>query len=135
MTLRAHGGRLHHETAGAPGEIEFEIDNLRRVIGIRLGAHPNEAIAQAPSQRAEALPFQAIERVTGGVGLRYRRAAQFLPPIVVVALRAGQVQLALPALENLSAGIAEPAGLRIVRDGDRQSLRLMRNKRRQRTLA
>jgi hypothetical protein len=61
------------------------------------------------------------------MGLGYRRAAEFLPPIVVVALRAGQVQPSLPALENFPGGIDEPRGLRIVRDDDRLFLGLMRD--------
>jgi hypothetical protein len=61
------------------------------------------------------------------MSLRYRCAAQVLAPVVVVALSAGEVQLALPALEDSPAGVDEPAGLRIIGDGDQFSLRLMRD--------
>ena len=125
--LRADGRGFDRETAGAPSEKEFEIDDFRRVVRVGFGAHADQAIAQPPPQRAQALPFEAVERIAGRMRLRDRRAAQTLAPIVVMALRAGQVQLALAALENLPPGIDERPGLRIVGDGDRLAPRLVRD--------
>ena len=72
---------------------------------VRRACRSGSCAAGAAANRA--LPFQPIERIAGGMGLRDRRAGRVLSPIVVVALRAGQVELALPALENLSAGSGE----------------------------
>jgi hypothetical protein len=56
------------------------------------------------------------------VRLRDRRACQLLTPIVVVALRAGQVELALPSLKDRPAGGDNVKGRRVVVDGDREAL-------------
>src|SRR5262245_43819952 len=66
------------------------------------------------------------------MSLRYRCTPQMLTPIVVVALRTGQVELSLPTFEDFRADINERAGFRIIGDRDRLSLRLMRDIGRQR---
>ena len=72
--LRTNRRRLDGETAGAPHEIQFEVDLLSRAIGIGLGAHPNHAVAQSPLQRSQILPFQPVERIARGMRLRQRGA-------------------------------------------------------------
>src|SRR5262249_50515551 len=63
-------GRLHRHPARAPHQVEFEIDQLRRAKVIWLRAESGETVAKAPFQRAEALPFEPVERITGRVRLR-----------------------------------------------------------------
>src|SRR5258708_34778571 len=68
--LRPHGGRFHLEPARAPHQVELEIDILRRPVRVGLGPHPGHAVAQPPLQRAEALPFQPVDRIAVGMALR-----------------------------------------------------------------
>ena len=109
--LRPHRRRFDLEAAGAPHQVELELDVLRRPVGIGLRPHSDHAVAQPPLQRAEALPFQPIERIAVRVRLRDRRGGEFLAPVVVVALRAGEVELALALLKNFRpASIAARVG-------------------------
>src|ERR1700694_4901496 len=80
------GGRLEGHSAGAPHQEQLEVDHLGRAVVILLRAHAGEAVAQAPVERAEALPFQAVDRISGRVGLRYDVARKPPPPVVVVTL-------------------------------------------------
>ena len=92
-----HGGALHGHAAGAPHQVRLQGDVLGRAVGVGLGAHADQAVAQAALQRPQRLPFQAVERVPGGVPLRQGDAGQLPAPVVVVALGAGQIELALAA--------------------------------------
>src|SRR5882672_6751580 len=56
--------------------------------------------------------------------LRDRRAFELLLPIVVVALRAGEIELALPAIEHGAAGLEERPRALIDRGIDRHAARL-----------
>src|SRR4029077_7370473 len=67
------------------------------------GAHPDHAAAQAPLQRPEALPFEAVHRIAGRMALRDHRAGKALAPIVIATLAARQVQLTFAAVEQLAA--------------------------------
>jgi len=100
MGLRAHGRGLDCETAGAPSEKEFELVHFRRAIVEGLCAHAEKAIAQAPLQRAETLPFETVDRIAIRMPLWDRCTGELLAPIVVMALRAREVELALPPLKN-----------------------------------
>ena len=51
----------------------LERDVFGRAVGIGLGAHADQAVAQPPLQRAERLPFQPVERIAGRMRLRDRR--------------------------------------------------------------
>jgi len=59
--------------------------------------------------------------------LRYRRASQTAAPVVIVALRAGKVELALSKLEDFPAAFDKGTTSRIVGDGRWLSFRLMRH--------
>jgi len=47
----------------APHQKKLKLDQLPRAVGIILGAHAAEAVAQPPLQRAKVLSFQAAERI------------------------------------------------------------------------
>src|SRR5439155_1549411 len=93
-----------------------------------LGAHPDHAAAQAPLQRAEALPFEAIDRVARRVSLRDHRAGEPFAPIVIVTLTARQVQLTFAAVEQLAALIEKRPQLGGAPQRYRQPPRLERDK-------
>src|SRR5690349_2978474 len=59
--------------------------------------------------------------------LRYRGAGQPLSPIVVVALRAGEVELSLAPHEDRPTGVDEGLHARIIADRDRLAARLRRD--------
>src|SRR2546430_16326684 len=60
------------------------------------------------------------------MGLRDRAAGELSAPVVVVALGAGEIELALAAEERVAAGLEERPGARVDRDMDRQGARLPR---------
>src|SRR5207248_1587016 len=101
---------LELHAARAPHEIELELDHLRRAVGVRLGARAGHAVSQAPLERAHALPLQPVDRIAGRMRLRYRRAGEASPPVVVVALRAGEIELALPSLVERATRVNERPG-------------------------
>ena len=68
-----------------------------------------------------ALPLQAVERIAGRMGLGYRVAGEPSVPIVVVALRAGEIELALAAVNIVAAGVEERPGALVDRDVDRHA--------------
>ena len=92
-----------------------------------MGPYTGQAVAQPALQRTQALPFQPVLRVAVGVALRNERAAQALAPALVVALRAGQVQLS----QALGIKLATPfqGGLQphIIHGRERQAARLQGN--------
>src|ERR1700681_4140870 len=85
------GRALERHTAGTPHQVEREINQLGGAVGVRLGPDADEAGAQAALERAEPLPLQAIERVTGRMRLRDHVARELAAPLVVVALRAREI--------------------------------------------
>ena len=78
---RADGGRLELHAARAPHQVELELDEARRAVGVGLGAHADDAVAQPPLQRAQALPFQPVDRIAGRMRLRDRVAGELLAPV------------------------------------------------------
>src|SRR5690606_17866783 len=88
----------------------------------------------AALQRAERLPFQAVERIAGGMPLRQGDASELLAPVVVVALGAGEIELALaagkdgaPALDDgleprVVAADGKPARLAADESGEREQV-------------
>src|SRR4051794_34969320 len=119
---RADGRGLDRQPAGAPSEKQFESDDLGGIAAIGFSPHSGEAFAQPPSYRSESLPLQAIQRVAGRVRLRDHRAGKALAPIVVMTLRAGQVQLPLPVLKDQSPGFDEGSGPLLIGNRDRLAL-------------
>src|SRR5262249_31907232 len=94
-------------------------------------------------QRTQRLPFQPVERIAGGVALRDRRSGKALVPIVVVAIGAGEIELALPlAVEGAALGDEgfelrvgtglDPAAARLPGDkgGERQEVAALEGERR-----
>src|SRR5262249_35141274 len=112
---------------GAGHEIELELDQLRRTEIIGLRPYTCHAGAQAALQRAERLPFQPIKRIAGGVSLRDRRSRQPLVPDLLMAIVAGEVELALPLGVERAAFGDERLELRIRPDLDRTAARLLRD--------
>jgi len=74
-------------------------------------------------QRADIVPFEAVGRVAGAGAVADGVAAQFLADEAVMALLAGQVELALPALEEGLAGLVIGFGRAVGLHIDRQAAR------------
>ncbi len=125
LPLRAHRRRFDRHAARAPHQVKLEIDKFARSVGIRDRAHAEQTVAQPPLQRSERLPLEAIERISGRMALRDRRAGKLLAPIVVVALRAGEIELALALYEHRAAGFQKRPYPRVIRDVDRHAARLL----------
>src|SRR5439155_16775697 len=70
--------------------------------------------------------------ISGRMGLRDGAAGELSAPVVVVALGAGEIELALAAMEGFSACIEKGFAARVDRDIDRQAARLHRDIRGQR---
>src|SRR5439155_7794263 len=101
-------------------------------VGVGLCAHTGETAAQAALEGAQALPLEAVEGISGRMGLRDGAAGELSAPVVVVALGAGEIELALAAMEGFSACIEKGFAARVDRDIDRQAARLHRDIRGQR---
>src|SRR4029079_17689968 len=93
-------GRFQLHPARARHEVELQLDELGRAERIVFREHVGEAAAEAALQRAHALPLEAIDRIAGRVPLRDDAAAELPARIVVVAVRAAEVELALPFQEE-----------------------------------
>src|SRR6267154_5204869 len=124
--LGPHGGGFDLHSPRAPHQEELQVDEFCGAEVGHLRADPDEAVAQPPLERAQALPLQAVQRVTGGVSLRNHAAREVLPPVVVVAQGAGEVELALAALEGFPARLEKRPGTRVDRRLDRKPARLAR---------
>ena len=119
-----HRRRLDRQAARAPHQEQLEVDEFGRAVGIGLGAHADQAIAQPPLQRAEALPFEPIERIAGRMRLRDRRAGELLPQLS--SWHCAQERLSWPwrRSKDCAAGVDERPRLLVVRDLDRHAARL-----------
>src|SRR5258708_243383 len=121
--------RLDRHAVGARHQVKFELDQFRRAVIKSLGAEAGHAAAQPALQRAERLPFQPVDRIAGRLSLRDRRSCKMLVPIVVVAIRASQIELALPLHEQLTSFGDELFELRVGAGGCRHSAPLLRRPR------
>ena len=74
---------------------------------------PDHAVAQPPLQRAERLPFQPVDRIAGRMRLRDRVPASSCPSCRR-GIGAGEIELALPLLEQIAAARDERREPRIV---------------------
>src|SRR4051812_184953 len=74
MSLASHRRRLDRQAAAAPGEIGLEVEQHLRAVLRHLRMHAVHARAQAPLQRAELLPFEAICRIAVWLALGQRLA-------------------------------------------------------------
>src|SRR5260221_5574738 len=90
----------------------------------RLRGNAGGEVAKPPLERPQALPLQAVQRVSGRVRLRDDAAGEALAPVVVVALGAGEVELALAAMEGFPTGLEKRLAPRVDHDADRQAARL-----------
>src|SRR5262249_16428310 len=122
-----NGGRLDRHAPRAPHQEELEIEQLGGAIVIRLRPYPDQAVAQPSLERAESLPFQAVDRIPGRVGLRYDVAREPSPPVIVVALAAGEIEPALAAIEDRAAGLEKRLRAAVDPDLDWQPARLARD--------
>src|SRR5437870_11988090 len=106
-------------------------DGIRdgHVTGVQTCALPifewQTLVSQPPLQRSKCLPFEPIERISGRMALRDRGAGKLLAPIVVVALRAGEIELALTLCEHDAAGFKKRPDVRVIRNVDRHAARLL----------
>src|SRR5258706_16124405 len=92
---------------------------------VRIGVAPAAASesARAPRSGACPLPLEPIDRIARGMRLRDRAAGEALSPVVVVALRAGEIELTLPAVERC----LPPPGALVPFDGERHAAGLARD--------
>jgi hypothetical protein len=81
---------------------------------VSLRANTADAAAQAPLQRAQRLPFEPVERITGRMRLRDCGARELPVPIVVMAVGAGQIELTLPLHEEIAALRNKRCKLRVI---------------------
>src|SRR5262249_47413606 len=95
IRLRPDRWSFDRHAVGARHQIELERDQLRRAIIVSLRADAGNAAAQAAFQRAERLPLQPVLGIAGRMSLRDCRSGKALVPVVVVAIGAGEVELAL----------------------------------------
>ena len=123
----SHCGCIERHAAGPFHQVKLECHILRIAPIVGLGAHADQTVAQPALERAQVLPFQAIDRIARRMALRNGRAGELLARIVVVAVGAGQVELALPAPVERRALAAERRQARIVGRGDRLAARLQGN--------
>jgi hypothetical protein len=89
-------------------------------VAVLSGVGAEEAVAQPPLDRSEALPFEAVDRVSGGMRLGNHAAGEVLAPVVVVAPGAGEVELALAAVEGFPACLEKRPGPRVDLHVDRE---------------
>src|SRR6266850_6567233 len=113
--LGPNGGRLDLHSPRTPHQEELQIDEFCGAEVGHLRADPGETVAQPPLERPQALPLQAVQRVSGRVRLRDDAAGEALAPVVVVALGAGEVELALAAMEGFPAGLEKRLAPRVDR--------------------
>ena len=83
-------------------------------------------------QRAQRLPLEAVDGKAVGVALADALGPQALAPVLLVALRAGEIELALPLVVERAARLEERPRRAVDRDAHRQAARLMRDQRGQR---
>src|SRR5258708_28912887 len=119
--------RLDRHAVGARHQVKLEFDQFRRAVIKSPGADAGHAAAQAALQRTNRLPFQPVDRIAGRLSLRDRRSCKMLVPIVVVAIRASQIDLALPLHEQLTSFGDERFELRVGAGDDRDAARLLRD--------
>ena len=119
----AHAGRLHRHALCTLLKKKFKLDEFLRAKWISLSPHHVDAVAQAPLQRAEALPFQPVNGIARGVGLGNDAAAQAPAPALVMALRAGQIELPHALLVALFATLLIGCEAGIIRWCDGYSAR------------
>src|SRR5215212_1325642 len=132
LSSGAHRWRLKRHSPRARHQIQFEFDKLRRTVRVGLRANAADAGTQAPLQRAERLPFQAVKRISGRVPLGDGRAREALVPVVVMAIGASQIELALSLHEQLASFGDKRLQLRIRFGHNRNAARLLRHERGQR---
>ena len=125
----AHQGRtrrrLHRQAARAPGQEQLAARPVRGAPQAKGSARtPLMQARSAPLQRAQALPLQPVDRVAGGMALRDRAAAQAPAGLRVMAVGAGQVELADALTEKRAAALARRVQPRILRRRQRQAARL-----------
>src|SRR5215472_4523802 len=121
---RPHAGRLDRHAARALHQKQLERDVVRRAEVEGFGPHAGDAVAHPPLLRADALPLEPIDRIPGRMRLWHDVAGELLAPVVVVALRAGHVDLPLPQLVQRAALRDERREPRVDRLRDRQAARL-----------
>src|SRR6185369_1024913 len=99
------GFELH--PIGTPHEKELELDELARTVSQCFSTDSVQAAAQAPLERPDGLPFQAVDRVARRMSLGNDAAGEALAPVVVMTLRAREVELTLAAIERCASGFEE----------------------------
>src|SRR5262245_56221107 len=99
-TSRAYRRGLDFQPICAPRHVEFELNELDCTVRICLRAHSDQAITEAPLQGPKLLPLQPIHRVSGRLRLRNNVSSHALPPVIIVTLRAGNIELSLASFKK-----------------------------------
>src|SRR6267143_867937 len=89
-----HGRRFDRQPVGAPHEEQLELEHRVGPVGRQLGVQAEHARPDPALERAHLLPLQAISRVAVRLPLAQRLGAQVLAPVLLVAMRAGEIHLA-----------------------------------------
>ena len=105
--LRPYARRLEYHALRPIHQEDLEGDIFQGLIGICLGANADQTVAQPPLERAQGLPFQAVDGIAGRMGLRDADTGQLLAGVVVVADGAAQVELALATRPDRGPLLAE----------------------------
>src|ERR687897_2369140 len=92
---------------------------------IRLSSNADQTVAQPPLERAEGLPFQAVDGIAGRMGLGDGDTCKLLAGVVVVADGAAQVELALATRPDRGPPIAERRQSDVLRRRYRHPARLV----------
>ena len=88
---RPHPRRFDREPEGPRSQVQLELGHLHAVKGQGVGAHASHAITDAAAQGAQALPFQAVERVGIRLPLGDEDPRQTATGELVMAGRAGEI--------------------------------------------
>src|SRR6478735_8752200 len=97
---RAYCLGLDFQPICAPRHVEFERNVLDCTVRICLRAHSDQAITQAPLQGPKLLPLQPIHWVSGRLRLRNNVSSHALPPVIIVTLCAGNIELSLASFKK-----------------------------------
>src|SRR2546426_6962170 len=104
-SLAPHGGRFDRQPVGAPDEEQLKLAHRVGAVRRQLGVQAEHAGPDAALERTHLLPLQAISRVAVRLPLAQRLGAQVVAPVLLVAVRAGEIHLAAARVIRFSANV------------------------------
>src|SRR5882762_5745897 len=100
-----HGGRFDRQPVGAPHEEQLELQRRVGPVRWQLGVQAEHARPDPALERAHLLPLEAISRIAVRLPLAQRLGAQALAPVLLMAVRAGEIHLAAARVIRFSARV------------------------------